>query len=166
VKPTTDRERVRLAAAGPDGVSMRRIIHEFGICAGSGAKHVLRLTERGAIFRSDRRGCHLRFFNTQERADEWAAMAPFEPNEWAVANLKSIATKRKKAGRVAPAHAENAPVVLRGKPSDMRGPVDYSKAKVTICPPPPTIYRHEYSPASAAHQAYVRRLEELRKVAA
>ena len=57
-----------------------------------------------------------------------------------------------------------APVTLKGKSTDMRGKVDYSKAKIIVCPSPVTVYRHEYDPTSAAHRAYVRKLEQLRGV--
>jgi hypothetical protein len=61
--------------------------------------------------------------------------------------------------------ANDATVTLRGKPSDMRGPVDYSRAKITICPAPVSIYRHQYDPGSDAHRAYVRQIEQLRGAA-
>lgn len=58
-----------------------------------------------------------------------------------------------------------APVTLKGKATDMRGKVDYSKAKLIVCPSPVTVYRHEYDPTSKAHQAYVAQLEKLRGAA-
>jgi hypothetical protein len=61
--------------------------------------------------------------------------------------------------------ANDAPVVLHGKPSDLRGAVDYSKAKLIVCPSPVSVYRHQYDPSSEAHRAYVRQLEQLRGAA-
>ena len=55
-----------------------------------------------------------------------------------------------------------ATVTLKGKATDMRGVVDYSKAKITICPSPISIYRHEYDPSSEAHRAYVQQIAQLR----
>jgi hypothetical protein len=58
--------------------------------------------------------------------------------------------------------ANPAPVTLKGKSTDMRGKVDYSRAKIIVCPSPVTVYRHEYDPTSAKHRAYVAQLEKLR----
>lgn len=59
----------------------------------------------------------------------------------------------------------DASVTLHGKATDMRGTVDYSRAKITICPAPVSIYRHQYDPGSEAHRAYVRQIEQLRGAA-
>lgn len=61
--------------------------------------------------------------------------------------------------------ADDAPVTLKVKATDMRGAVDYSKAKIIVCPSPVSVYRHQYDPTSDAHRAYVRKLEQLRGAA-
>ena len=59
----------------------------------------------------------------------------------------------------------DAAVTLKGKATDMRGEIDYSRAKITICPAPVSIYRYQYDPGSDAHRAYVRQIEQLRGAA-
>lgn len=61
--------------------------------------------------------------------------------------------------------ANDAPVKLKAKATDMRGVVDYSRAKVIVCPSPVSVYRHQYDPTSEAHRAYVRQIEQLRGAA-
>lgn len=74
----------------------------------------------------------------------------------AVKKLKPVI----KVIRAKPANA--APVTLRGKATDTRGAVDYSKARMIVCPSPVSVYRHQYDPTTEEHRAYVRQLEALR----
>jgi hypothetical protein len=55
-----------------------------------------------------------------------------------------------------------ATVTLRGKPGDMHGTVDYSKAKITICPAPHAVSRWQCAPGSEAYLALDRQWREFR----
>lgn len=61
--------------------------------------------------------------------------------------------------------ANDAPVTLHGKATDMRGTVDYSRAKITICPAPQFNYRHEYAPGSEAWTGFAKEWQRLRGAA-
>jgi hypothetical protein len=209
VKPVTKRDKIHAMSMEPGGVSMAQIMAACSIGLNNGGRHTLQMVHQGRLFRGERQGCRLRWFDTAERAQEWAAMPPMEPSEWSVAGFKAWANparprSQKEANREAARQvrlvaigerlknsarqpskappklagsdqgkyeaikakpAQPAPVTLHGKPSDMRGTVDYSKAKITICPAPVSVYRYQYDPTSDAHRAYVRQLEQLRGAA-
>lgn len=178
-----------------DGGSSAKIAAKFGITEKSADRHCSHMVKRGRLFSSVRGNCRMRWFGSQERADVWAEMPPVAVSEMKrkpgrpkqekakAAEFKAETFKReiKKAEKVAakkaakltkaPVYvikakpANDAPVTLHGKPSDMRGAIDYSRAKITICPAPPSIYRHEYDPTSKAHQAFVRRIADIRGAA-
>lgn len=80
-KPTPDRERIRQMAGGPEGVSSAQI-KAAGIKHNSSSRHIVVLIQRGHIFRSDRPGCRLRWFDTHASADSWAALPAMVPSEW------------------------------------------------------------------------------------
>ena len=209
IKPPTKRDKIHAMSMEPGGASMQQIMAACGVQLNNGGKHVLMMVQQGRLFRSVRQGCRLRWFDTAERAQEWAEMPPMEPSEWTEPGLKAWrennrprsqkAAKREAAkqarltaigerlknnarqpskappklagsdqGKYAVIKAKpanDAPVTLKAKATDMRGAVDYSKAKVIVCPSPVSIYRHQYDPKSEAHREYVRQLEQLRAAA-
>ena len=57
-----------------------------------------------------------------------------------------------------------APTVSIPKPAPVVS-VDYSRAKLTICPSPKFNYRHEYVPGSDAHTGFVRDWQQKRAAA-
>jgi hypothetical protein len=80
-KPTPDRQIIREMAAGPDGATSAAI-KALGIQHNSSSRHMVVLIQRGHIFRSERPGCRLRWFDTKARADSWAALPAMVPSEW------------------------------------------------------------------------------------
>jgi hypothetical protein len=209
----TIRDRLHQLTKAPEGASAAQMLDCVRITLSSLGKHTRAMEGQGRIFRADRAGARLRYFDSADRAKEWEALPPMVPSEWQTAGvkawadnphrprskkeqirqaareareerrqqrlvaigerLKSKAQQPRKAPpkpspkfeAIKPKPAEPAPVVLHSKPSDIRGAVDYSKAKITVWPTPPSTYRHEYNPKSAEHMAYVRRVEEINRQA-
>lgn len=58
--------------------------------------------------------------------------------------------------------AEPAPVTLHTKPSDIRGAVDYSKAKVIVCPAPTHDARYQVDPRALVIGEFSKQWRELR----
>lgn len=209
VKGPTKRDKIHAMSMEPGGVSMAQIMATLCMGLNNGGRHVLQMVNQGRLFRASRKGSRLRWFDTAERAQEWAAMEPMEPSEWSEPGFKAWAENdrprsQKEANREAARQARlvavgerlknsarqpskappklagsdqsrnqvikakpanDAPVTLKAKATDMRGAVDYSRAKIIVCPSPVSVYRHQYDPTSEAHRAYVRRLEQLRGAA-
>jgi hypothetical protein len=198
-KAPTKRDKIAELAGHPEGVRASAIIAILGIDSSAVGRHVAQMTKQGRIFRSERPGARIRWFDTAEKAAQWAAMPPMVPNEWAGPSRKAwenrprkppkapklvaigerLKNKTRQPSKAPPLlkgsdrrnqaikakPANDAPVTLHGKATDMRGTVDYSRAKITICPAPVSIYRHQYEPTSEAHRAYVRQIAELRGAA-
>jgi hypothetical protein len=136
-----------------------------------------------------------RWFDTAEKAAAWEALPPLEVTEWRPkpgrpakpkapklvdigARIKSktrqpskappvlAGSKRKPLNAVIRAKpANDAPVTLHGKPSDMRGEVDYSKAKITICPAPHAVARWQCAPGSEAYARLQQQWQDFRGAA-
>jgi hypothetical protein len=208
--PPTIRDRLHQLTKAPEGASAAQMMECVRIELSSLGKHTRAMEGQGRIFRADRAGARLRYFDTAERAREWEALPPLVPSEWHTAGvkawennphrprskkeqirqaareareerrqqrlvaigerLKSKAQQPRKAPpkpspkfeAIKPKPAEPAPVVLHGKPSDIRGAVDYSRAKITVCPSPKFNYRHEYAPGSEAWTGFAKEWRELR----
>lgn len=187
----TDRSKIISMSAEEGGASSARLMAEYGIRLSSIGKHFKALEARVMIFRASRPGCRLRWFDTAQRAADWAALPMAEESDWsaprakawahtprkekppkvavlrvkeqnAVAlvaigeRIKSNARQPSKAppalkgsqrNRVVPTKpSEPAPVNLKSKATDMRGKVDYSRAKVTLCPSTGYDARYQLAP--------------------
>jgi hypothetical protein len=210
----TLRERMCLLCKAPEGASAAQMLDSLrSINLSSLGKHTRELERQKRIFRADRNGARLRYFDTPERAKEWEALPPMEPSEWQTAGIKAwennphrprsqkeaireaarqareerrlarlvaigerLKSKAQQPRKAPPKTspkveaiklkpAEPAPVTLHSKPSDIRGAVDYSKAKITICPAPKFNYRHEYAPGSEAWTGFAKEWKQLRGAA-
>lgn len=205
----TLRERICGLCKAPEGASAGQMLDNLrSINLSSLGKHTRELERQKRIFRADRNGARLRYFDTAERAKEWEAMPPLEPSEWQTAGfkawennphrprsqkeaireaarqareerrlarlvaigerLKSKAQQPRKAPpkikveAIKPKPAEPAPVTLHTKPSDIRGAVDYSKAKWIVCPSPQATARWQCAPGSEAYAKLQRQWQEFR----
>jgi hypothetical protein len=87
--PVTDRGNIVLMAAEPGGATYARMIGELKISHQSLGNHCPKLVRRGKIFKSERKGCRARWFDTQARADEWAALPAMVPSEWSAPGYKA-----------------------------------------------------------------------------
>jgi len=207
----TLRERICGLCKAPEGASAGQMLDNLrSINLSSLGKHTRELERQKRIFRADRNGARLRYFDTAERAQEWESMPPLEPSEWQAAGfkawennphrprsqkeaireaarqareerrmarlvaigerLKSKAQQPRKAPpkqipkfeAIKPKPAEPAPVVLKGKPSDIRGAVDYSKAKVIVCLSPNYDARYQVDPRALVIGEFSKQWRELR----
>jgi hypothetical protein len=87
--PVTDRGNIVLMAKEPGGATYARMIGELKISHQSLGNHCPKLVRRGKIFKSERKGCRARWFDTQARADEWAALPAMVPSEWSAPGYKA-----------------------------------------------------------------------------
>lgn len=94
----------------------------------------------------------------EERARQRMEAQRAEKPKSAPKKVKNVPAIRVKPGN-------DAPVTLHSKPGDIRGAVDYSKAKITICPAPKFNYRHEYAPGSEAWTGFAKEWKQLRGAA-
>lgn len=210
----TLRERMCLLCKAPEGASAAQMLDSLrSINLSSLGKHTRELERQKRIFRADRSGARLRYFDTPERAQAWEALPPMEPSEWQTAGikawennphrprsqkeaireaarqareerriarlvaigerLKSKAQQPRKAPPKASPKveaiklkpAEPAPVTLHSKPSDIRGAVDYSKAKLIVCPSPQATARWQCAPGSEAYAKLQRQWQEFKATA-
>jgi hypothetical protein len=207
--PPTIRDRLHQLTKAPEGASAAQMMECVRIELSSLGKHTRAMEGQGRIFRADRAGARLRYFDTAEKAQAWADMPPMEPSEWHTAGVKAWAdhperprNKRKAmqlerkalreklfAQRLADKlarqritkkvnkaktekrelyavikvrAAEPAPVVLKGKPSDIRGAVDYSKAKITRDDTPKFDARYQLPPGAVVVGEFSRQWQQLR----
>lgn len=61
--------------------------------------------------------------------------------------------------------AKDAPVTFHSKPSDIRGAVDYSKAKLIVCPAPTHDARYQVAPGAVIQGEFSRQWQQLRGAA-
>ncbi len=199
-KPPTKRDRIAELSQHPDGVRMSAIMDLLSIGQNIANRHVSRMVGQGRLHRADRAGARLRWFDTAQRAAEWAAMPAMEPSEWSEPRRKAWAEVERKPKPIKapklvaigerlknstrqPSKAPpllkgsdrnavirqkpgiDAGVTLHGKPSDMRGEVDYSRAKITICPAPQATARWQCAPGSEAYARLQQQWQDFRGAA-
>lgn len=206
----TIRDRLHQLTKAQEGASAAQMLDCVRITLSSLGKHTRAMEGQKRIFRADRAGSRLRYFDSAERAQEWEALPPLVPSEWHTAGvkawennphrprskkeqirqaareareerrqqrlvaigerLKSAAQQPRKAPpkqspkfeAIKPKPAEPAPVVLKGKPSDIRGAVDYSKAKVIVCLSPNYDARYQVDPRALVIGEFSKQWRELR----
>jgi hypothetical protein len=208
--PPTIRDRLHQLTKAPEGASAAQMMEFVRIELSSLGKHTRAMEGQGRIFRADRAGARLRYFDSAERAANWEALPPLVPSEWHTAGvkawennphrprskkeqirqaareareerrqqrlvaigerLKSKAQQPRKAPpkpspkfeAIKPKPAEPAPVVLKGTPSDIRGAVDYSKAKIIRDDTPKFDARYQLPPGAVVVGEFSRQWQQLR----
>jgi hypothetical protein len=155
----THTEHILRMAQEPDGASCAKMAQRHGTKQNTFSKIIAHQIKRGRLFKSNRQSARVRWFDTQARASDWAAMEPCSPSEWSAAGFKAWDNNPHRTRRDAkPAPKLVAPVK---KPGDLHtlskkpgppaltrytagaskfvslkadAPVDASGAKYTICP--------------------------------
>ncbi len=79
--------------------------------------------------------------------------------------LRAVVTKAKPEFVIKAKPANPAPVEIRTKPSDIRGSVDYSRAKVIVCPAPTHDARYQVAPGAVIQGEFSRQWQQLRGAA-
>jgi len=158
----THTEHILRMATEEDGASCAKMAQRHGTKQNTFSKIIVHQIKKGRLFKSNRRSARVRWFDTQARADDWAAMEPCEPSEWSEAGFKAWdahperVRREKKAPKPAPKLVEpvKKPGNLHslskkpGPPALTRytagaskfvslkadAPVDASGAKFTKCP--------------------------------
>lgn len=214
----TLRERMCLLCKAQEGASAAQMLDSLrSINLSSLGKHTRELERQKRIFRADRNGARLRYFDTPERARAWEALPPMEPSEWHTAGIKAwennphrprsqkeaireaarqareerrmarlvaIGERLKSSARqpskappkltgsdqgknavIKARPANDAPVTLHSKPSDIKGDVDFSKAKVIVCPAPTHDARYQVDPRALVIGEFSKQWRELRGAA-
>jgi hypothetical protein len=201
-KAPTKRDKIAELSRHPEGVRMSAIVAVLGISGNLAGRHVGKMMLQGRLYRAERAGARLRWFDTAERAAAWSAMPAMEPSEWAAPRRNAWAVIERKpkpirapklvaiGGRIKnstrqPSKAPpklagsdqgknqvikakpgiDATVTLKSKPSDPRGAVDCSKAKVTIDSTPKYDARYQVAPGSVVVGEFSRQWRELRGAA-
>ena len=201
-RPPTKREKIEEFSRHDDGVRMSVMVAMLGIPQNIVSRHVVEMIRQKRIFRANRPGARMRWFDTAERAAAWEAMPAVFPSEWSEprrkawadnprppkppkAKLVAIGQKIKSATRqpskappllagsrardpnavIAAKPGKAATVTLHGKPSDMRGQVDYSKAKITIDATPKYDARYQVAPGAVVVGEFSRQWQQLRGAA-
>ena len=146
---------MRELAAGPEGVSNAQLQERLRRGSECCAPLLSAACSRGHLFASRRPGARTRWFDTAERASAWAVLPAMVPSEWSLTPAKPARTvdvsaevkqartnalKREaahKAQPIAPKRAMPAPVHVKDLWTKPAGDeVDYSHAKLTVCPSP------------------------------
>lgn len=158
----THTEHILRMATEIDGASCAKMAQRHGTKQNTFSKIIAHQVAKGRLFKSNRQSARVRWFDTQARADDWAAMEPCEPSEWSEAGFKAWdahperVRREKKAPKPAPKLVEpvKKPGNLHslskkpGPPALTRytagaskfvslkadAPVDASGAKFTKCP--------------------------------
>lgn len=201
-KAPTKRDKIAELSRHPEGVRMSAIVAALGISGNLAGRHVGKMMLQGRLYRAERAGARLRWFDAAERAEAWSAMPAMEPSEWAAPRRNAWAVIERKpkpirapklvaiGGRIKnstrqPSKAPpklagsdqgknqvikakpgvDATVTLKSKPSDLRGAVDYSKAKITIDSTPKYDARYQVAPGSVVVGEFSRQWRELRGAA-
>ena len=138
IKPTT-REAICQMAASSDGANNRWILERINVPRTAIPQHTRALVDQGRIHQSRRDGCKLRWFDTAERAAEWAAMAPMIPSEWVesypVRQPRDVLTKKPGPPALIRYRAGEAAGVTIGKTEWKSCTADISKVVITTCTP-------------------------------
>lgn len=126
-------------AAGPEGLTNAALAERLTTAQSNIAPRINAAQARGHLFRSQRRGFHLHWFDTAERAQEWAGLPPpHKPKKLTDAVKKPIQKPMvdqrfgKKPGPVVPTRYTAGASKMVSLKADL--PVDSSGAKLTICP--------------------------------
>lgn len=160
----THTEHILRMATEEDGASCAKMAQRHGTKQNTFSKSVAHQIKKGLLFKSNRRSARTRWFDTQARADDWAAMEPCEPSEWSEAGFKAwddhperVRREKKakpvlvapvmKPGNLHSLSKKKGPIALttfsqeritagasKLKALKADSPVDASGAKYTICP--------------------------------
>lgn len=204
-KPQTKRDKIHTLSQAPEGVSMAQIMEAFGIGMNVGGKHCTAMVRQGRIFRAERAGCRLRWFDSAARAQAWSQMPPMTPSEWSgpcarswetsraaqnaarAEKLKRQAEARMKAQQAAADKARMAiqakakrvnvekfkiskaakglPAPVSLKRQELSAAVDYSRAKVIVCPSPGYDARYQLPPGAIVEGDFTQQWRQLRSAA-
>lgn len=85
----THTEHILRMATEEDGASCAKMAQRHGTKQNTFSKIIAHQIKKGCLFKSNRRSARVRWFDTQARADDWAAMEPCEPSEWSEAGFKA-----------------------------------------------------------------------------
>lgn len=127
-------------AAGPEGLTNSALASRLETAQSNIAPRINQAAANGHLFRSQRRGYPLHWFETAERAQEWAALPPpHKPHKLVTAVKKPIQKPvktdlrfGKKPGPVAlTSYTAGASKMVSLKAD---APVDARGAKYTVCP--------------------------------
>lgn len=126
-------------AASPEGLTNASLAEKLDTAQSNIAPRINAACARGHIFRSQRQGFKLHWFDTAERAQEWASLPPpHKPKKLTAPVQKPIQKPlQKKAGPPALTtyHAEKHTAgASKLKALKAGAPVDASGAKFTKCP--------------------------------
>lgn len=125
-------------AAGPEGLTNSALAARLETAQSNIAPRINQAAANGHLFRSQRRGYPLHWFETAERAQEWARLPPpHKPQKLITAVKKPIQKPMpdlrfgKKPGPVLTTYTAGASKMVSLKAD---APVDASGAKFTKCP--------------------------------
>lgn len=159
----THTEHILRMSSEDDGASCAKMAQRHGTKANTFSKIVAHQIAKGRLFKSNRRSARTRWFDTQARANDWAAMEPCSPSEWSEAGFRAwddhperVRREKKTAPKPAPKPVLVDPIKKPGTlhtlskklPALTRytagaskmvslkadAPVDARGAKYTICP--------------------------------
>ena len=85
----THTEHILRMATEEDGASCAKMAQRHGTKQNTFSKIIAHQIAKGRLFKSNRQSARVRWFDTQARADDWAAMEPCEPSEWSEAGFKA-----------------------------------------------------------------------------
>jgi hypothetical protein len=89
IQTVTHTEHILRMATEIDGASCAKMAQRHGTKQNTFSKIIAHQIKKGRLFKSNRRSARVRWFDTQARADDWAAMEPCEPSEWSEAGFKA-----------------------------------------------------------------------------
>lgn len=168
----THTENILKMAEEDDGASCGKMAARHGTKQNTFSKIVAHQIKKGRLFKSNRPSARTRWFDTQARADDWAAMEPCVPSEWSEAGFRAWTDNPHRVRRDAkpaptqPIKKASRPIILGKKPGPAAlttyhaekhtagpsklkalqadAPVDASGAKFTKCP---SGLDHRFTPA-------------------
>ena len=83
-RPPCGRDKIADLSRQDGGVSSAQMRAALGADLRSIIRHTKAMSTQGRLFRGERDGYRLRWFDTAERAQEWAALPALVPSEWHV----------------------------------------------------------------------------------
>lgn len=85
----THTEHILRMASEEDGAAAGKMAQRHGTKHNTFSKIIAHQVAKGRLFKSSRQSARVRWFDTQARADDWAAMEPCVPSEWSEAGFKA-----------------------------------------------------------------------------
>lgn len=136
IQPGGVLDTLKTLAARPEGVTSPELAQVCGMDVGRASARLNKNMQRKHVYRSQRAGYILHWFDTAERAQEWAALPPMHKPELTAPvrkpiQMRKLGTDRKPGTPALTRYTAGASKMVSLK-ADL--PVDSSGAKLTICP--------------------------------